>query len=74
MGHSAPRCFHVDLGSSGIDACFQVNDAFSVEKGDTGFAFTTKDRINADEVRYERLTCLLVFEMRGQSNLRACCY
>ena len=29
----------------------QVNDAFSVEKGDTALAFTSRDRVSAEEVR-----------------------
>lgn len=29
----------------------QVNNAFSVEKGDSALAFTTRDRVNKEEVR-----------------------
>lgn len=29
----------------------QVNDAYSVEKGDTALAFSSRDRVSAEEVR-----------------------
>lgn len=29
---------------------FQVNGAFSVEKGDSGLSFTTRDRVTEEEV------------------------